>query len=280
MAKRIGALIFVLTTCPTLSPQQTETSIGYVIGASIVGRKSPCVFIGGVSAKSPAAEAGIKSGDRILAVDGTTVTTVQGAAQLMRSQSAKPVTLQLVRDSKPYNVTVQRELHSVILKKNGLKTLKSGMIAPLDATETEMSHKIHAIREDRFADRVFPTHYPNNTKLYYPGFEIFILKDPSEITVGGIEEGPASRSGIHWGDVITLVNGTDPRNKSVAELEMLLSNQKAVAMTLTVDRDGVTKTFSFQLEQARTVLHDNQRQLIKGQPIPLGIPTEYLSCFE
>lgn len=113
-----------------------------MIGVSIVGTKSPCVFIGGVRAKSPAAEAGIKSGDRILAVDGTTVTTVQGAAQLMRSQSAKPVTLQLVRDSKTYNVTAQRELHSVILKKNGLKTLKGGMIAPLDATETEMSHKI------------------------------------------------------------------------------------------------------------------------------------------
>ena len=51
-------------------------------------------------------------------------------------------------------------------------------------------------------------------------------------------------------------------------------------MTLTIDRDGVTKTFSFQLEQAARVLRDNQLQLAKGQPIPLGIPEEQLSCFE
>lgn len=280
MAKGIGALMFVLTTCPTLFPQQTEPRPGYAIGASIVGTKSPCLFIGGVSAKSPGADAGIKSGDRIVAVDGTAVTTAQDAARHMLSQSAKPVTLQLVRDGKPYSVTVQRELHSVILKKNGLKTLEGGMIAPLDATEAEMSHKILAIREERFADRVFPTHYPNDEKLYYPGFEIFVLKNPSQIAVGGIEDGPASRAGVHWGDVITLVNGADPRNKTVAELEPLLSSQKAVPMTLTIDRDGVTKTFSFQLEQAATVLHDNQLQLVKGRPIPLGISEEYLSCFE
>jgi hypothetical protein len=29
-------------------------------------------------------------------------------------------------------------------------------------------------------------------------------------------------------------------------------------MTLTIDRDGVTKTFSFQLERAAKVLRDNQ----------------------
>jgi C-terminal processing protease CtpA/Prc len=280
MAKGIGAMMLVLTTCLTLFPQQTEPKPKYVIGASIVGSKSPCLFIGGVSTKSPAADAGIKSGDRIVAVDGTAVTTVQDAAQHMRSESAKPVTLQLVRDGKPYSVTVQRELHTAILKKNGMKMLDSGMVAPLDATEAEMSQKILANKEERFVDRVFPSHYPNTEKLYYPGFEVFVLKNPSQIAVGGIENGPASRAGVHWGDVITSVNGADPRNKSVAELEALLSSQKDAPMTLTIDRDGLTKTFSFQLEQATTVLRDNQNQLAKGQPIPLGIPEEYLSCFE
>jgi C-terminal processing protease CtpA/Prc len=280
MAKGIGAMILVLSTCLPLSPQHTEPRPMYVVGASIVGTKSPCLFIGGVSAKSPASDSGIKSGDRIVAVDGTAVTTVQDAAQHMRSESAKPVTLQLVRDGKPYSVTVQRELHSEILKKNGMKTLEGGMIAPLDATEAEMSHKMLAIQEERFVDRVFPTHYPNDEKLYYPGFEIFVLKNPSQIAVGGIEDGPAPRAGVHWGDVITLVDGADPRNKSVAELEALLSSQKAAPMTLTIDRDGMTKTFSFQLEQATTVLRNNQHQLVKGRPIPLGISEEYLSCFK
>jgi C-terminal processing protease CtpA/Prc len=122
MAKGIGAMMLVLTISLTFFSQQTEPNPKYVIGASIVGSKSPCLFISGVSAKSPAAVAGIKSGDRIVAVDGTAVTTVQDAAQHMRSESAKPVTLQLVRGGKPYSVTVQRELHSEILKKNGMRS--------------------------------------------------------------------------------------------------------------------------------------------------------------
>lgn len=175
---------------------------------------------------------------------------------------------------------MERELQSEILQKNGMKTLENGMVAPLDATEVEMSHKMLAMQKERFADRVFPPHFPSDEKLYYPGFEIFVLKNPSQIVVGGIAHGPASRAGVHWGDLITLVNGVDPRNKSVAELETLFSSWKVAPMTVTIDRDGVTKTFSFQLEQAANVLRDNQLQLAKSQPIPLGIPGGYLWCFE
>jgi C-terminal processing protease CtpA/Prc len=278
MAKGIGAAMLALATCLILFDQQAKPK--YVTGVSIVGSKSPCVLIGSVSPKSPAADAGIRTGDRIVAVDGATVTTVQDAAHLMRSESANPVTLQLMRGGKLYSVTVQRELYTAILERNGMKALESGMIAPLDATETEMSHKMLAIKEERFADRVFPSHYPDDEKLYYPGFEIFVLKDPSQIVVGGIENGPASRAGVHWGDVVVSVNEVDPRNKSVAELKALFSNQKPTSMTLIIDRDGVTKTFSFQQEQATVVMRNNQHQLAQGNLIPLGVPKEHWSCFE
>jgi C-terminal processing protease CtpA/Prc len=113
------------------------------------------------------------------------------------------------------------------------------------------------------------------TKNCTPGFEIFVLRDPSQIVVGGIENGPASRAGVHWGDDIVAVNGVDPRNKSVAELEALFSSQKPASMTLTIDRDGVTKIFSLQLEQATVVMRNNQHQLAKGNLIPLGVPQEW-----
>ena len=89
-----------------------------------------------------------------------------------------------------------------------------------------MNGKLKAITQDRFVDRVFPTHYPSNEKLYYPGFEVLILKNPAQVVVLGIEDGPASRAGVHWGDTILSVNGIDPRNKTVAQLEPLFSSQK------------------------------------------------------
>jgi len=138
------------------------------------------------------------------------------------------------------------------------------MIAPLDAgLRAEMSHKMLAIKDERFLIACSPRHYPNDEKLYYPGFEVFVLKDPPQIVVGGIENGPASRAGVHWGDFIVSVNGVDPRNKSVAELEALFSGQKLASMTLTIDRDGVTKTFSFQPEQATVVMRNNQHNSLR-----------------
>jgi C-terminal processing protease CtpA/Prc len=128
MAKGIGAAMLAVATCSTLFAQQTKPK--YVIGASIAGSKSPCQFIGSVSAKSPAADAGIRTGDRIVAIDETIVTTVQDAAQRMRSESARPVTLQMMRDRKPYSVTVRRELYTAILERDGMKALESGLIAP------------------------------------------------------------------------------------------------------------------------------------------------------
>ena len=124
MAKGIGAAMLALATCLIFFGQQAKPK--YVIGASIVGGKSPCVFIGSVRAKSPAADAGIRAGDRIVTVDGTIVTTAQDAARHMRSESANPMTLQLMRDRKLHSVTVQRELYTAILERDGMKTLESG----------------------------------------------------------------------------------------------------------------------------------------------------------
>jgi C-terminal processing protease CtpA/Prc len=270
MAKRIGLVMLLWVNCLTLFAQNGAPK--YVAGANVVGSKSPCLFVGGVWAKSPAVNAGIQPGDRIISVDGTTVTTVQDAAQHMHSESAKPVRLQLSRDGKPYILTLQLELYATILEKNGMKLLRSGMIVPLDATEAEMDHKTLALQKERFSDRVFPLHYPEDESLYFAGFEMFVLKNPPQIAVGGIEDGPASRAGVHWGDFITSVNGSDPRNKSVVELEWLFTSQKPVPMTLSIDRDGVAKTFSFQLEKAAEVMSDNQLQLFKGILIPLGVP--------
>jgi C-terminal processing protease CtpA/Prc len=131
------------------------------------------------------------------------------------------------RSRLPWRVaTVGREQRSTLPCNQRDKLLKSGFLVPLDATEAEINGKLASITQDRFLDRVSPTHYPSNEKLYYAGFEVLILKNPAQVLVLGIEDGPASRAGAHWGDTILSVKGIDPRNKTVAQLEPLFSSQK------------------------------------------------------
>ena len=277
MRTTIATSILAFACAAALSQVREES---YAIGVSVVGPRPSCpIFVANVSQNSPAADAGIKAGDRLITVDGSRVTTVREAAERLRSEAGDPVTLHLVRGERPYSVTVRRERLATMLRKNGRKMVDEGVIVPLDATDAEIK-RILSFDPKRIIERVFPTHYPEKEQLYYPGFEVFVLDSPREIAVGGIEDSPAARAGVHWGDVILGIDGIDPRNKSAAELERLLTSSRPRRMTLTVDRAGFNKTFSFDLAQAATVLRDNQLQMLKGQPIPLGIPQQYLSCFE
>jgi C-terminal processing protease CtpA/Prc len=260
-----------------------DLSVGqqaFVTGITLVGGAGSCpVFVANVGAGTPAEHAGVRPGDVLVKVNGTHVETVHGAAKLLHSDAEKPVTLELIGSDGPYTATVQRERQSKLLQKQGYKLLSSGMIVSLDATETEMDDKMHALTQDRFVDRVFPTHYPSDEKRYYPGFEALVLKNPSQVAVLGIEDGPASRAGVHWGDIILSVNGVDPRNKSTTDLEKLFSSEKSARMILKIQRVGTRKTFKFELAQAAKVLRDNQRRLVQGRLVPIGVPERYLSCF-
>jgi C-terminal processing protease CtpA/Prc len=276
--KRLSALVLALLWTHILFGQQIPSAI---TGMTLIGGSSgSCpVLVAGVSRESPAEHAGIRSGDVLLSVDGVRVPTFEETVKLLQAERKTPVILQLMRGEKPYTVTVVREELSTLLEKSGNKILESGMIVPMDFTETEMKNKGNVLTRERFVDRVFPAHYPNNEKLYYGGFEVLILKNPAQVVVLGIEDGPASRAGVHWGDTILSVNGVDPRDKSVAELESLFSSEKPAAMALKIERGGSSKTYTFELAQVAQVLRDNHTQLVRGNPLPAEIPKKYLRCF-
>ncbi len=253
----------------------------YGVGVSvIVGSTKACpIFIGDVRAKSPAELAGLSSGDRLLEVDSK---KVQGmplpeVAKLLRSDQPGPVTLKLWHKGKVYEALVQREKYSSILAGAGLKSA-GGFLVPLDTTEVEVK-RMTENEQQPISHRVFPLHYPLNTDLYYGGFEIFIFAHPPQVAVGGLEQGPASRSGIHQSDVILSVNGVDPTGKSPEELEALFSSDQPKSFRLVVDRVTTTKTLEFQLEKVSDVLKENHHRLVSGTLLPDGTADEDVHCF-
>jgi C-terminal processing protease CtpA/Prc len=118
----------------------------------------------------------------------------------------------------------------------------------------------------RFVGRVFmATHYPRNPELFYGGFEMFMLRDPDQVMVGGIEDGRAARAGVHWGDVVISVNGIPVTGKAASELESLFSSREFKVMHLQVDRLGSGKTFDFRLERTEDIAHQNGKRFRDGE---------------
>lgn len=284
-AKTLSVTIATLSVCLScLLCFSQEPKPQYGIGISIASPKPACpVFVWGVSKNSPAANAGIKVGDLLSTVDGENVTSLKDAAQRITSASSSPVTLQLVRDDRLFSVTVLREDAAVILQKAGWKKLTDGTLVSADTTEPEAEHVLAVTRALENATdvlTVFPGHYPANTELFYPGFEVFTWDQGNQVTVGGIEDGPAARAGVRWGDHLVAVNGVDPRKKSLPVLEGLFSSSDPKTMTLVIDRGGPQANISFELAKAATVMQDNGWKIKDGKKVPVWASEKYLSCFQ
>ncbi len=158
------------------------------------------------------------------------------------------------------------------------KKIRGGIVVPADSTEAEVTQMLQ-FDGRRITARVFPAHYPTDPSIYCGAFEVFVLHDPNQVAVGGIEDGPASRAGVHWGDRIVSVNDADPTRRSAPELERMFSSTRRKSMRLRVERAGEIRPFEFKLERTSDILKDNGYRLVRGQVVPIGLGADDVRCF-
>ena len=251
----------------------------FSIGVTMFSHVGCPVFVGGVDIGSPAERAGIKGGDHVLAVEGTPITDIRTAAHLLQADRPGSVTVTLARGDQELSVLVERERRSEIYKRAG-KHIVSGVIVSPDTSRAEVDRML-SFDGHGFAGQVFmSTHYPRSPELFYGGFEMFMLRDPDQVMVAGIEDGPAAKAGVHWGDVVVSVNGIPITGKTAPELASLFSGQRSKLMHLQVDRLGSARIFEFRLEGAADIARQNGKRFLDGKVVPLWASEKDLRCFQ
>jgi predicted metalloprotease with PDZ domain len=269
-----------LVVCILAAASAQDVADPYSTGATLVSPRGCPVFVSGVVSGSPAERAGLQSGDRIITVNGAHAADLTQALNLLRSDRPDPVSITVFRSTQELKVVSQRERRSVIFARIGYKLVRGGALVPQDTTQAEVDRNA-ALDFSRQVGRVFlPTHYPSNPALFYPGFEMFLLRDPAQLMVARIEDGPGARAGVHYGDVVISVNGISVVGKTPTELEGLFSSPKPSIMRLQIDRLGTLKVFEFPLAKASEVARQNGLRLLASNHIaPFGVTDRDLHCF-
>lgn len=223
------------------------------------------VRVEGVSPGGPAAEAGVKAGDVIVAIEAKPVTTGRDLVKAMEAiEPGQQVALELRRAGKSVKLAVEaRPLDREFLAgPGGMAHGMAALAMPLPAMPP--MHGIapggdpHWLLEE-WGDAEFVTVTPGLGRYFGTDQGVLVARAPQDATLG-----------LQDGDVIIAIGGREPQNGRHA-MRILRSYQPGEAVELKILRDRRAQTLKAKVPER--VEHDLRRHRV-APPAPPEPATE------
>lgn len=192
------------------------------------------IRVNGVSPGGPAAEAGVRSGDVIVAIQATPVTTGRELVKVMEGiEPGDKVSLELKRDGKPVKVAVEaRPLDPIF------RFRQDGLTPMPPMAGIAMAGAPHWLLEE-LGDAEFASLTPGLGRYFGADKGVLVVRAPADASLG-----------LQDGDVIVTIGGREPENGRHA-MRILRSYQPGEAVELKILRDRRAQTLNAKVP-ART----------------------------
>ncbi len=198
------------------------------------------VRVNGVSPGGPAAEAGVKVGDVIVAIEAKPIATGRELVKVMESiEPGQKVALELRRAGKPVKLSVEaRPLNQVYFATPAAMAAHPAVRAlsalpPMQAFEGDAHWLL-----DEWGDAEFVTLTPGLGRYFGADKGVLVARAPEDATLG-----------LQDGDVIVAIGGREPQNGRHA-MRILRSYQPGEAVELKVLRDRRAQTLSARIPES------------------------------
>jgi S1-C subfamily serine protease len=215
-------------------PPGRRAMLGVNLGAT--GADGAGVRVNGVSPGGPAADAGVRSGDVIVAIQATPITTGRELVKVMEGITpGDKVSLELKRDGKPVKVAVEaRPLDHVLrFRHEGVPDLPAveGLPAMPPMAGIAMAGVPHWLLEE-WGDAEFASLTPGLGRYFGADRGVLVVRAPQDASLG-----------LQDGDVIVTIGGREPENGRHA-MRILRSYQPGEAVELKILRDRRAQTLN------------------------------------